>query len=50
VKVTSPDSISTLVLSLLSRGSSDWQTGHPHAITGTPCEVPVPRNVIFTFF
>jgi hypothetical protein len=26
---------------------SDVQTSHLQAITGMPCEVPVPRNVIF---
>ena len=25
------------------------QTAHRHVITGTPCEVPVPKNVISTF-
>ena len=32
----------------LSRGSVDRQTSHVHPIIGTPCEVPVPRNVICT--
>src|SRR5262252_4635529 len=32
--------------SLLSRGSSDRQTSHLQRITGTPIDVPVPRNVI----
>jgi 16S rRNA (cytidine1402-2'-O)-methyltransferase len=36
------------VRNLLSRASGDAQTLHSHAITGTPCEVPVPKNVIFT--
>src|SRR3954447_3596831 len=31
--------------SRLSRGSVERQTGHSHAMTGTPCDVPVPRNV-----
>jgi hypothetical protein len=29
----------------LSRGSVDLQTAQSHAIIGTPCDVPVPRNV-----
>jgi hypothetical protein len=40
----------TEVRNLLSRPSSDWQVLQSHAITGTPCDVPVPRNVIFTLF
>jgi len=28
------------------RGSAERQTAHLHPITGTPTEVPVPRNVI----
>jgi hypothetical protein len=32
----------------LSLGSADRQIGHEHAITGTPCEVPVPKKVILT--
>lgn len=31
----------------LSFGFSDVHTLHVHAITGTPCEVPVPKNVAF---
>jgi hypothetical protein len=31
----------------LSLKLSDAQTSHLQAITGMPCEVPVPRNVIF---
>jgi hypothetical protein len=31
----------------LSCLSVDWQTGHWQATTGTPCDVPVPKNVIF---
>jgi len=30
-----------------SRGSVDWHVSHAHAMTGTPCDVPVPRKVIF---
>ncbi len=30
----------------LSRESVDLQTAHVHPITGIPCEVPVPKNVI----
>ena len=30
----------------LSRGSADVQTAQSHPIIGTPCEVPVPRNVM----
>src|SRR4029453_6721244 len=30
----------------LSRGSSERQVLHSQPIIGTPCEVPVPRNVI----
>jgi hypothetical protein len=33
----------------LSRGSFDVQTGQPQPITGTPWEVPVPRNVNLNF-
>ena len=32
----------------MSRGSSDRQTAHPQVGTGTPVEVPVPRNVTTT--
>jgi len=31
-----------------SLGSVDLQTAQSHPIIGTPCDVPVPRNVIFT--
>lgn len=31
----------------LSSGFLDEHTSQSQAITGTPCEVPVPRNVIF---
>jgi hypothetical protein len=31
--------------SLLSFGSSLVQTSQSHAITGTPADVPVPKNV-----
>src|ERR1041384_3559682 len=31
----------------LLRGSGDLQTAQSHATSGTPCEVPVPRKVIF---
>jgi hypothetical protein len=41
-------SIITDALNLLSFGLSDKQTGHWQATTGTPCEVPVPKNVSFT--
>ena len=34
--------------SRVSRGSSERQVGQSHAIIGTPWDVPVPRNVIFT--
>ncbi|MDB5013981.1 MAG: hypothetical protein JWQ25_2183, partial [Daejeonella sp.] len=37
----------TETLKRLSRGSLDLQTEHSQAITGTPCEVPVPKNVTF---
>jgi len=33
--------------SLLSRSSTDWQTGQLQPIWGMPVEVPVPRNRIF---
>jgi hypothetical protein len=33
---------------LLSCGSVEVQTSQSQAITGTPCEVPVPKKVIFT--
>lgn len=32
----------------LSRSSAEVHTVQSHAIIGTPCEVPVPRNVTFT--
>lgn len=35
------------VRSRLSRGSVERQTAHRHPMTGTPCEVPVPRKVSF---
>ena len=38
-------SIRAEVRSRLSRLSGEVQTQHPQEITGTPCEVPVPRNV-----
>src|SRR3990170_370479 len=38
-------SIDDLVLLFL--GSSDWQTSHLQPITGTPVEVPEPRNSTF---
>ena len=34
----------------LSRGSVERQVSHLQAITGTPCEVPVPKKVIFSNF
>lgn len=33
--------------SRLSRGSGEVHTSQPHPMTGTPCEVPVPRSVSF---
>src|SRR6476469_4489875 len=30
-----------------SFGSVEWQVAQSQPIIGTPCEVPVPRNVIF---
>ncbi|GAB4297740.1 MAG: hypothetical protein Kow0068_21880 [Marinilabiliales bacterium] len=36
-------------LNLLSLISVDLQTLHLHPITGTPCDVPVPKNVIRTY-
>ena len=35
------------VLSLSSFLLVDKQTSHLHAITGIPCEVPVPKNIPF---
>jgi len=34
--------------SLLSRKSNERQTSQLQPITGTPCDVPDPRTVIFT--
>jgi hypothetical protein len=34
---------------LLSFGLLDMQTGSLSAIIGIPCEVPVPKNVIFIY-
>ena len=31
-----------------SRASDEVHTEQLHAITGIPCDVPVPKNVIFT--
>jgi hypothetical protein len=31
--------------SRVSCGSDDWQTRQLHAMSGTPCEVPLPRTV-----
>jgi hypothetical protein len=31
----------------LSRSSSEMQTGQSQVMTGTPMDVPVPKNVIF---
>jgi hypothetical protein len=31
--------------SLLSRASDEVHTSQLHAMTGTPCDVPVPKNV-----
>ena len=36
-----------LLRNRLSRGSFDAHILQGQAITGTPCEVPVPRNVTF---
>jgi hypothetical protein len=36
-----------LLLKRLSFLSNDWQTGHVHAIIGTPLLVPEPKKVIF---
>jgi hypothetical protein len=33
--------------SLLSLGLEDLHTAQVHAITGTPCDVPVPKKVTF---
>src|SRR5574344_1022402 len=33
----------------LSCQSSDWQTLHLQPIMGTPCDVPVPKNVSFIY-
>jgi len=35
------------VRSLLSRLSVERHTSHRHPMTGTPCEVPVPKKVTF---
>src|SRR4051812_27555190 len=40
--------MSTEVRSRRSFGSVDLQTAQSQPIIGTPCDVPVPRNVIFT--
>ena len=42
-----PVSISAEVRSRLSRGSVERHTGQRQPMTGTPCEVPVPKNVSF---
>jgi hypothetical protein len=34
----------------LSLASDELQTSQSQAITGTPCEVPVPKNVIFNAY
>jgi hypothetical protein len=47
-KLPSTVSTNTELLSLLSLGLLDTQMGHWHAMMGTPCEVPVPKKVIFT--
>ena len=39
--------MSTEVRSRRSRGSEDVQVAQSQPIIGTPCEVPVPRNVMF---
>lgn len=41
-------SIHTEVRSRLSLEFVEQHTSHGQLITGTPCEVPVPKNVIFT--
>lgn len=46
--VVVPSSIKIEVRKRLSRGSVDWHVLHSHAMTGTPCEVPVPRKVILS--
>jgi len=33
----------------LSRGSADVHTAQGQAITGTPCDVPVPKKVTLIF-
>ena len=53
-----PYSTNAEALSLLSLLSPDLHTSHPHPIIGTPCDVPVPKNVslviiryvLFAFF
>ena len=40
-------STKTDVRSRLSRGSVLVHTGHVQPVSGTPVDVPVPRNVIF---
>src|SRR3954471_22708938 len=44
----SPVATSTEVRIRRSRGSADLQTVQSQPIIGTPCDVPVPRKVIFT--
>ena len=43
--VESTNWMHTLGRSLVSFGSLLVQTSHEHAITGTPADVPVPKNV-----
>ena len=43
-------STKTDVRSRLSRGSVLVHTGHVQPVSGTPVDVPVPRNVIFILF
>jgi hypothetical protein len=46
--VVSGDSIKMEDRSRWSLGLEDRQTTQPQAITGTPCEVPVPKKLIFS--
>jgi hypothetical protein len=44
--VPSPAAMKIDGRSRVSRGSSERQVLHSQPIIGTPCDVPVPRNVI----
>ena len=46
-KILPASSINMEVRSLLSLLSVEVHASQLHAITGTPCEVPVPKKVIF---